>query len=459
MSFRISNESQANFAILSGDYNPLHIDEEFSRRSQFGVPVVHGMHLLLLALEKSTLTGLVQIRNLQIEFRSAVKVDELFSIRMKNEGEVKTFTVFTEDRVCARFKILTEPIDNQVKVEDASLQKEPCSESFSVETDIGISGTFRDCFDKSLFHESFPRISQCMNHADIALLLAITRTIGMKCPGKQALFRSLNWQRVDEINQAAGRFVAKSIDRRFRMVTVKFDYRDVSSTAQVMVRREAVTQHGSDRILDLVNANEFEGVSAIVIGGSRGLGELTTRILALGGAKVLFTYYKGHTDSHTLQLDLGEKVECVQFDAHKPSEHSLNLMKNFMPNRLFYFATPPIVRKSTPTWSDSVYKEFKDVYVDCFSTLISHLNVEGTFYPSSTFLDSNEDGFTEYVQAKLEGEARCEELRKKYPKNRILTVRLPPLITDQTSEKLGSDSSGNILEILPHIRATVGHLG
>ena len=457
MSFRISNESQANFAMLSGDYNPLHIDEEFSRRSQFGVPVVHGMHLLLLAFEKSTLTCLVQIRSLQIEFRSAVKVDELFSIRMNSEGEVKTFTVFTEDRVCARFKILTEPIDNQVEVEDASLQKEPCRESFSVETDIGISGTFRDCFDRSLFHESFPRLSQCMNHADIALLLAITRTIGMKCPGKQALFRSLNWQRVDDINQASGRFVARSIDRRFRMVTVKFDYRDVSSSAQVMVRREAVTQSGSDRILDLVNANEFEGVRAIVVGGSRGLGELTTRILALGGANVLFTYYKGHTDSHKLQLDLGEKVEFVQFDAHRPSEQSLNLMKNYMPNRLFYFATPPIMRKSTPTWSEPMYKEFKDVYVECFSTLIGNFNVEAAFYPSSTFLDSNEDGFMEYVQAKLEGEARCEVLREKYPETRILTVRLPPLITDQTSEKLGSDSSDNILEILPHIRATVGY--
>lgn len=31
------------FAVLTGDYNPLHLDETFARNTRFGRPVAHGM--------------------------------------------------------------------------------------------------------------------------------------------------------------------------------------------------------------------------------------------------------------------------------------------------------------------------------------------------------------------------------------------------------------------------------
>lgn len=33
------------FAVLSGDDNPIHVDPEFAANTQFGRPVAHGMHL------------------------------------------------------------------------------------------------------------------------------------------------------------------------------------------------------------------------------------------------------------------------------------------------------------------------------------------------------------------------------------------------------------------------------
>jgi 3-oxoacyl-[acyl-carrier protein] reductase len=50
----ITAEDVDNFARLSGDYNPLHMDEEFARRTHFQRRVVHGM---LLANYVSTLVG------------------------------------------------------------------------------------------------------------------------------------------------------------------------------------------------------------------------------------------------------------------------------------------------------------------------------------------------------------------------------------------------------------------
>src|ERR1700722_15967829 len=45
-------QSQERFASVSGDWNPLHMDPISSRRTQFGRPLVHGVHLLLWALDQ-----------------------------------------------------------------------------------------------------------------------------------------------------------------------------------------------------------------------------------------------------------------------------------------------------------------------------------------------------------------------------------------------------------------------
>ena len=47
-SHRISEENIATFVRLSGDENPLHIDEEYARQTKLGGKVVHGLFLAAL---------------------------------------------------------------------------------------------------------------------------------------------------------------------------------------------------------------------------------------------------------------------------------------------------------------------------------------------------------------------------------------------------------------------------
>ncbi|RIK67056.1 MAG: enoyl-CoA hydratase [Planctomycetota bacterium] len=52
----ITEQDVFQFADISGDYNPLHIDEEYARRSRFGHRVAHG---ILMAGIISTVLGSV----------------------------------------------------------------------------------------------------------------------------------------------------------------------------------------------------------------------------------------------------------------------------------------------------------------------------------------------------------------------------------------------------------------
>ena len=40
------HDDQLAFARLSSDWNPMHLDAAFARRTQVGAPVVHGIHHL-----------------------------------------------------------------------------------------------------------------------------------------------------------------------------------------------------------------------------------------------------------------------------------------------------------------------------------------------------------------------------------------------------------------------------
>ena len=47
VSKEISFHQQQQFAALSGDFNPIHVNPGIARRELFGEIVVHGMHLVL----------------------------------------------------------------------------------------------------------------------------------------------------------------------------------------------------------------------------------------------------------------------------------------------------------------------------------------------------------------------------------------------------------------------------
>jgi acyl dehydratase len=54
----ITDADVVNFAGLSGDFNPLHVDEEFARRTQFGGRIFHGPGVFSVAIGLESRLGI-----------------------------------------------------------------------------------------------------------------------------------------------------------------------------------------------------------------------------------------------------------------------------------------------------------------------------------------------------------------------------------------------------------------
>ena len=95
---RFSDQDQSNFSKISGDYNPLHINKRIARRLIFGSTVVHGINLLLCALNtwifKKKIN--IEIGSLDVEFIKPVNVEQNVVFKytsLKNNNEIIELTV------------------------------------------------------------------------------------------------------------------------------------------------------------------------------------------------------------------------------------------------------------------------------------------------------------------------------------------------------------------------------
>src|SRR5437879_962428 len=81
---RFTFEDQLEFAEISGDWNPMHVDPIAARRTIYGGVVVHGIHSLLWALEcvAQTTGGKRGLAHLKTEFKRQMHLDDVISCQL-----------------------------------------------------------------------------------------------------------------------------------------------------------------------------------------------------------------------------------------------------------------------------------------------------------------------------------------------------------------------------------------
>ncbi len=454
---------QLEFAKLSGDYNKLHVDEVAARRLLFGRPVVHGIHLVLFALEEWARSRgkPFSLVSLKVNFRKPLFVGQQVQLQIKDVSSTgiilelfRNEDLLTDINIgISDFRIGEEYLDEHIFLDETS--KVVTAEG------LGASeGKLDVSMENKLAQSLFPELMNFMPKIQIAELLSSTRLVGMECPGENSLFSDLNVEFKEIVSGKILIYKVLEYDLRFSKVSISIKGPSIKGVVGAFMRPSPKQQPAFSEIRTMVNPGEFSGQSALIIGGSRGLGEVVAKLLAAGGAKVLITYVKGSDDARCIQGELagaGCSIQSIFFDVKRPEHADSAVISAFSPTHMYYFATPFIFDGIKKRFSANLFNDFADIYVHgfwrVFEAIRSFKSLRFVLYPSTAALDEFPVNMFEYTAAKATGEAMCTYIKKFFPEIEIVCPRLGRLATDQTVSLLPVNNQDPVPVMLDHLRA------
>jgi len=456
-------EDQNNFAELSGDFNPLHVDELAARRYLFGTTVVHGVHLLLWALDLWARENQpFELTSLESFFRKPLPVGEDVEYRLKDHKDNSAELELAGNGVSYVYiKMSWKPKGMKTAVALPHALHGRACKVLNASQLTAAGGEFRLSWEPVSAVRLFPDLAKKVPSVQIAQILATTRLVGMECPGLNSLYSELSVSFESKLSEPLSlKYKVREFDSRFSRVKIDVEGPSMKGRIGAFLRPSPSRQESFTAIQKTVKSDEFADQSALIIGGSRGLGEVTAKLLAAGGAKVMLTYNKGRQDAVNIVNEIGEQAGCTYFDVMDLGKADLEKIAAFKPTHLYYFATPKI-SPSGAEFSEKLFKNFWEFYVSGFSRSLEFLlkapSLKNIFYPSTVYIDHLPRSFLEYTKAKAEGEALCSDLEKKNKDLAVYYPRLPRMVTDQTVSIYSHELSGNpvtiMLEYLRHFQA------
>lgn len=431
-------EDQLEFAALSGDFNPLHVDPVQARRLMFGAPAVHGVHTLLWCMDawSERAPGPVVLTALKATFARPLRVDQPveMTIRKDDAGKVRLLATSAGETVA---RIDFQWADRDAAVVETQPRAFPPASPTEHQTYEGLQGELPRALDLHRLKRLLPRLASRMACDQLAAILATTRLVGMDCPGLHSVFSELD---VDFAEPSAAPIVWRvtQADTRFGLVVMALESPGLKGEVRAFIRPAPRRQLSFEAARGLVPPGAFAGQRALVVGGSRGLGEVVAKLLAAGGAEVLATYHQGAADAEALAAEIragGGSAASGALNVLDPQTADA-AVAGWAPTHLYYFATPFIATGPRGGFSQPLFEKFCAYYVSGLhrtTALFDGPALKGVFCPSSVFVEETPDVLVEYATAKASGEYLCGLLAKRRPGVKVSFPRLPKMDTDQTA--------------------------
>ncbi|MGD2069077.1 MAG: SDR family NAD(P)-dependent oxidoreductase [Gemmatimonadota bacterium] len=470
-------DDHASFARIAGDFNPVHVDAVRARREYFGTVVVHGIHTVLVALDgladrlRQRGVEAIRIDGLRVEFPAPVApgqtvVTEVVSwalgegaARLEQRCEGRRVT-----RIDLRWSREVEPPGAGGGAESDGWEPgDPDDRGF--EELEGVSGTTPLRIDEQAVRRRFGSLLEVVPARDVAQLLAVSRVVGMHCPGLRSMLSTVELEASPGVApEDRVEFRTVGVDERFSLVTVELVGPTLRGTARAFYRPGLRRQPSFQTVRTLVRPDRFEGQSALVIGGSRGLGEVTAKLLAAGGARVAVTWLRGEEDARRVVEEItsaGGWARAARLDVADPAPGLEEIASGdgLRPTHLYYYASPKIFVARSAPFDPDLFRGFCAAYVDGFHRTVraSRRLWEGNLvvlYPSTVALSERVRALAEYAAAKAAGEDLARHLTRFEPGVRVEIERLPRIETDQTATLTpvpGAEADRTLLPVLERL--------
>jgi hypothetical protein len=435
---------QTRFAEWSQDRNPMHLDPLAARRTHAGAPVVHGIHLLLRTLEEVYLAAprAVNFNHLRVDFKKYVFVSQPVSLHLRESARGLSAEARTESGVVLVIRFSAERSSPPPEIPDDL----PTIGDSPNPTEIDI-GDMVHCRGQLLpptlqIAEAFPRLAQKWTAHGVAALGQTSRLVGMICPGLHSIYSSLEFTVArGEPNPGLG-FLVQAIDERTKLVTIAVGGAGIAGSVTAFVRPKPVSMPAIEALSHRIEPGAFSGRRALIVGGSRGLGEATAKLVAAGGGRVDITYASGMTEAERVADEINSYCNSPVCKVHRLDvTGAVSAQLGSMaepPTHIYFYATPHIFVQKSPAFDPKLFQKFLAYYVNGFNDVVmffAERSGEKTvvLYPSSVAIAERPKGMTEYAMAKAAGELLCDDLMKLYPQLKIIRPRLPRTLTDQTA--------------------------
>jgi len=466
---------QLAFAELSGDFNPMHMDSQVARRTPAGACVVHGVQSMLWVLESlAERLPLKRLRALDADFAQFLYLGEAASVYLVKltDAEARIELRVGETRISQYVLSFGEKLD--VSADMPAGQEPPFDYAASRRDPLPLEweavaaahGTIENFATDETTTSFYPALSVAIGGSRINTLMALTRLVGMVSPGLHSTFHRISVKLVSEQQPRLGLlFSTGRSDARFSVVTIAVRGSGLSGTVKASRRQPPTRQPLSATLRSLITESPFAGHTALVVGGSRGLGEVTAKLLGLLGVNVLITYLSGASEAQAVADDIvasGGRASTLRLDVLAPVGGQLDGLDH-RPDSLYYFATQRISGRLLPAYSPELFRSFCGIYVDAFQALCLALTEARqrplqVFYPSSIFVTEPSKGMAEYAMAKAAGEVMAADLTRFKPKIRVEVGRLPRVATDQTAGMIETEMESPAECMLPVVLKLEGYV-
>jgi hypothetical protein len=313
----------------------------------------------------------------------------------------------------------------------------------------------------SEMRRSFPYATRALGIDVVAAIAAISRLVGMECPGRDSLLSAVHLDIAAQARASHLTWRVARIDARFGLVRLEVDCGCVRGRVDAFLQRRA-SAPAIDAVLSSVAPEEFAGQRALIIGGSRGLGAAAALLVAFGGGLPLVTFASGGAETAVLRREAWRarrRIEALRFDiVNDPIERLARAAERFGATHLYYFATPRIFARRREPFDRALFERFARFYVTGFAQACAAAwsGALDAFYPSSTALDEQPRELMEYTAAKAAGEVLSGMLPAAMPGLRVLVRRLPRVATDQTASIVAAAALDPVAAMLPIVRQMHG---